>query len=106
MIARLPDHAFSEQAEAIYQALLSAQREGDGSLASLRERINDEQMSRMAGILARVSNGQLSITPEALEDYFRRLQGGRLEKEIRDSGSLSVEEASALAERIRQRKKG
>ncbi len=106
MIARLPDHAFSEQAEAIYQALLSAQREGDGSLASLRERINDEQMSRMAGILARVSNGQLSITPEALEDYFRRLQGGRLEKEIRDSGSLSVEEASTLAERIRQRKKG
>ena len=106
IIARLPDNAFSEQAAGIYQALLSAQREEDGSLASLRERISDEQMSRLAGILARVSEGQLSITPEALEDYFRRLQGGRLEKEVRDSGSLSMEEARALAERIRRSKKG
>ncbi len=105
IIARIPENAFSDEAAAIYQAMLTAQLEEDGSLTAVGKRITPEQMSRLAGILARVSGGQLSITPEALEDYFRRMQGGRLQKEIRDSASLSMEEARALAEKIRQSKK-
>ena len=105
IIARIPENALSEAAAAIYQAILTAQLEDDGSLSAVGRRITPEQMSRLAGILARVSDGQLSITPEALEDYFRRMQGGRLQKEIRDSANLSMDEARALAEKIRQSKK-
>ena len=80
------------------------QRTGGGTLSDLTPKLDEKESGRLAGILARVSDGQLGITPEALGDYLSTIENARLQKTLNGSGEMSLEEAEALAEAIRRKK--
>lgn len=104
IIPKVDESALSEETAKIYRLLLEMQRTGGGTLSDLTPKLDEKESGRLAGILARVSDGQLGITPEALGDYLSTIENARLQKTLNGSGEMSLEEAEALAEAIRRKK--
>ena len=91
---------------AVYETLLERQKTGECTVTELAGVLSQEQMNRLSGILARVSEGYYSISPEALADYIRRLGAEAQKKEIAAAGELDAGQYQALAEKIRREKQG
>ncbi len=87
---------------AVYETLLERQKTGECTVTELAGVLSQEQMNRLSGILARVSEGYYSISPEALADYIRRLGAEAHKKEIAAAGELDAGQYQALAEKIRR----
>jgi hypothetical protein len=85
--------------------MLRLQQQGEYTLTELSAALPENQLSQITGVLARVSEQQLSVTREALEDYIRTLENYHRKTEIDQIADLSVDDAGRLAEKIRQSKK-
>ncbi len=81
---------------------MERQKTGECTVTELAGVLSQEQMNRLSGILARVSEGYYSISPEALADYIRRLGAEAHKKEIAAAGELDAGQYQALAEKIRR----
>lgn len=105
IMGRISEDTFSsEDSKEIYRAMLRLQREGECTLTELGGVLSESQMNQLSGIVARVSEQQLSISREALEDYLRTLEDYSRRQEIGKGQELSMDEARKLAEQIRQKK--
>ncbi len=89
---------------AVFETLAEKQKTGECTMTELSGVLSLEQMNRLSGVLARVSEGYFSISPEALDDYIRRLRDEARKKEVAAAGELSGDDYRALAERIRREK--
>ena len=94
----------SPDQQAIYAALLEKQKTGECTLTELAGTLSPEQLGRLSGILARVSEGYFSISPEALPDYIRKMKTEAQKKEIASAQNLDADQYKALAEKIKRDK--
>ncbi len=104
ILPRVSEDTLSEEGRKLYRLILEGQRTGAAELSDLTPKLDEKESGRMARILALVSDGQLGITPEALEDYLKTLANADLQKRVRESGTLSDEEYGRLFEQIRKSK--
>lgn len=105
ILGRVSEEMFStDDTREIYRTMLRLQQEGECTLTELGGALSEGQMNQISGIVARVSEQQLSVTREALEDYIRTLEDYSRKQEIEKVQDLSIDEASKLAQQIRQRK--
>ncbi len=106
ILSRVGEEMLStDDTRAIYRTMLRLQQQGEYTLTELSAALPENQLSQITGVLARVSEQQLSVTREALEDYIRTLENYHRKTEIDQIADLSVDDAGRLAEKIRQSKK-
>ncbi len=105
IMGRVSEEMFSsEDTKEIYRAMLRLQQEGECTLTELGGVLSEGQMNQISGVVARISEQQLSVSREALEDYIRTLEDSIRKKELSRAQELSEEEFRRLAEQIRERK--